>query len=74
MSLFLTVTAATQLCAGCTLEFEPTDTLGSTADPAGGGLLAELLRMGDQRVPHEFRCPRSRGDCLRLGGALPEES
>ena len=48
MSLFLTVTAATQLCAGCTLEFEPTDTLGSTADPAGGGLLAEVLGMGDQ--------------------------
>ncbi|MCY4573739.1 MAG: hypothetical protein OXF01_13160 [Gemmatimonadetes bacterium] len=48
MSLFLTVTAATQLCAGCTVEFEPTDTLGSTADPAGGGLLAEVLGMGDQ--------------------------
>ncbi len=48
MSLLLTVTAATQLCAGCTVEFEPTDTLGSTADPAGGGLMAELLKMGDR--------------------------
>ncbi len=48
MSLLLTVTAATQLCAGCTVEFEPTDTLGSTADPAGGGLIAEVLRMGDR--------------------------
>ena len=48
MSLILTVTAATQLCAGCTLEFEPTDTLGSTEDPAGAGLIAEVLRMGDR--------------------------
>ena len=48
MSLFLTVTAATQLCAGCTVEFEPTDTLGSTADPAGAGMIAEILRMDDR--------------------------
>ena len=49
MSLFLTVTAATQLCAGCTLEFEPADTLGSVDDPAGGGLMVtEVLRMGDR--------------------------
>lgn len=48
MSLFLTVTAATQLCAGCTIEFEPTDTLGSTADPAGAGMIAEILRMDDR--------------------------
>ena len=48
MSLLLTVTAATQLCAGCTVEFESTDTHGSTADPAGGGLMAELLKMGDR--------------------------
>ena len=48
MSLFPTVTAATQLCAGCTLEFEPMDTLGSRDDPAGVGMLADVLRMGDQ--------------------------
>ncbi len=48
MSLILTATVATQLCAGCTLEFEPTDTLGSTEDPVGAGLIAEILRMGDR--------------------------
>ena len=48
MSVFLTVTAATQLCAGCTLEFEPTDTLGAREDPAGVGMLADVLDLGNQ--------------------------
>ena len=38
--------APTQLCAGCTLEFLPTDTLGARDDPAGVGNLAEVLDMG----------------------------
>ena len=49
MSLLLSVVSATQLCAGCTLEeFEPLDTLGAAGDPAGVGMLAEVLRTGDQ--------------------------
>ena len=48
MSLLLTVTAATQLCTGCTIEFEPLDTLGAAEDPAGVGILAEVLDMGDR--------------------------
>lgn len=47
MSLLLTATAVTQLCAGCTLEFEPLDTLGAADDPAGVGRLADVLRIGD---------------------------
>ena len=48
MSVLLTVTAATQLCAGCTVEFEPTNTLGAAEDPAGVGVLADVLDMGPQ--------------------------
>ncbi len=48
MSVLLTVTAATQLCAGCTVEFVPTDTLGAREDPAGVGFFAEVLDMGDR--------------------------
>ena len=48
MSALLTITAATQLCAGCTLEFEPTDTLGAREDPAGVGFFADVLDMGNQ--------------------------
>ena len=48
MSLILHSVAAMQLCAGCTLEFEPQDTLGAAADPAGVGVFADVLRIGDQ--------------------------
>ena len=48
MSLLLTATAATQLCAGCTVEFVPADTLGAREDPAGVGFFAEVLDMGDR--------------------------
>ena len=48
MSLLLTATAATQLCAGCTVEFVPTDTLGARDDPAGVGFFADALEMGDR--------------------------
>ena len=48
MSLLLTATAATQLCAGCSVEFVPTDTLGARDDPAGVGFFAEALDMGDR--------------------------
>ena len=47
MSMILTVVGVTQLCAGCTVEFEPLDTLGARDDPAGAGLIAELMPMGD---------------------------
>ena len=48
MSLLLTATAATQLCAGCSVDFVPTDTLGAREDPAGVGFFAEVLDMGDR--------------------------
>ena len=48
MSVFLTITAATQLCAGCTVEFEATDTLGAAEDPAGVGVFADVLDLGPQ--------------------------
>ena len=47
MSLALTAVSAIQLCAGCTVEFEPRDTLGAAEDPAGVGIFAEVLDMGD---------------------------
>ena len=47
MSLLLSVVSATQLCAGCTLEFEPAVTLGAADDPVGVGIFAEVLSMGD---------------------------
>ena len=48
MGLLTSVTAAAQLCAGCTIAFEPMDTLGATDDPGGAGLIAEVLKMGDR--------------------------
>ena len=48
MSLVLNAVSAIQLCAGCTIEFEPLDTLGATEDPAGVGLFADVLKVGDQ--------------------------
>ncbi len=48
MSLVLNTVSAIQLCAGCTVEFEPMDTLGAAEDPAGVGSLAEVLHMGDR--------------------------
>lgn len=48
MSLLLSAVAATQLCAGCTIEFEPVDTLGAAEDPAGVGMFADVLKIGDQ--------------------------
>ena len=47
MSMILSVVGVTQLCAGCTVGFEPLDTLGATDDPAGPGIIAEVLRMAD---------------------------
>ena len=47
MSLVLNTVSALQLCAGCTVEFEPMDTLGAAEDPAGVGSLAEVLRVDD---------------------------
>jgi len=47
MSLFVNVATAAQLCAGCALEFEVLDTLGATDDPAGIGMLAEVLSAGE---------------------------
>lgn len=48
MSLVLSLVSATQLCAGCAVEFEALDTLGATDDAAGVGMTADVLRMGDQ--------------------------
>ena len=48
MSLVLNAVSAIQLCAGCTVEFEPMDTLGAAEDPAGVGIFAEVLDMGDR--------------------------
>ncbi|MXX35160.1 MAG: hypothetical protein F4107_02085 [Gemmatimonadetes bacterium] len=48
MSLFATIAAGAQLCAGCALEFEVRDTLGSLEDPAGIGTFAEMAEVGDQ--------------------------
>ena len=48
MSLVLNAVSAIQLCAGCTVEFEPIDTLGATEDPAGVGIFADVLKVGDQ--------------------------
>ena len=47
MSMLLSFVGATQLCAGCTLGFEPQVTLGAADDPAGVGVLAEVLSMGN---------------------------
>ena len=47
MSLLLSVVSATQLCAGCTVEFEPQGTLGAASDPAGVGYFADVLRTED---------------------------
>ncbi len=47
MSMILSMIGVTQLCAGCTVEFEALDTLGAAADPAGAGLLAEIVRIDD---------------------------
>ncbi len=47
MSLFVNVAAAAQLCGGCALEFEVLDTLGAAEDPAGVGMLAEVLSVGE---------------------------
>lgn len=48
MSLILSVAAATQLCTGCDVSFEVVDTLGASDDPAGVGMIADVLRTGDQ--------------------------
>jgi len=48
MSLMLSVAAATQLCTGCEVSFEVLDTLGASDDPAGVGMIADVLRTGDQ--------------------------
>ena len=48
MSPFLNAVSVIQLCAGCTIEFEPLDTLGAAEDPAGVGIFAEVLDLGDQ--------------------------
>ncbi len=48
MSLVLNTVSAIQLCAGCTVAFEPMDTLGAAEDPAGVGSLAEVLHLGDR--------------------------
>ena len=48
MSLVLNTVSAIQLCAGCTIEFEPMDTLGAAEDPAGVGMFADVLKIGDQ--------------------------
>ena len=45
--MLLSVVSATQLCAGCTLEFEPLVKLGAADDPAGVGIFAEVLGIGD---------------------------
>lgn len=37
MSPLLNAVSALQLCAGCTVEFEPMVTLGAAEDPAGVG-------------------------------------
>ena len=47
MSLLANIAAAAQLCGGCALEFEVLDTLGAVEDPAGIGMLAEVLSVGD---------------------------
>ena len=47
MSMILSVFGVTQLCAGCTVEFDPSDTLGGRDDPAGPGVIAEVLKTGD---------------------------
>ena len=47
MSLLVNVAAAAQLCTGCVLEFEVSDTLGAVEDPAGVGTFAEVLSVGD---------------------------
>ena len=47
MSLFVNVATAAQLCGGCALEFEVLDTLGAAEDPAGVGVFAEVLSVGD---------------------------
>ena len=48
MSLILNTIGAIQLCAGCTVDFEPRVTLGAAEDPTGPGTFAELLDMGDR--------------------------
>ncbi len=48
MSPLLNAVSALQLCAGCTVEFEPMVTLGAAEDPAGVGVFAEVLDMGDR--------------------------
>ncbi len=48
MSLVLNTVGAIQLCAGCAVEFDPRVTLGTTEDPTGPGIFAEVLDMGDQ--------------------------
>lgn len=47
MSMILSVVGVTQLCAGCTVGFEPSDTLGVTDDSAGPGIIAEVVKTGD---------------------------
>ncbi len=47
MNLFVNVATAAQLCGGCALEFEVLDTLGAADDPAGVGVFAEVLSVGD---------------------------
>ncbi len=46
MSLMLSVAVATQLCTGCEVSFEVSDTLGASDDPAGVGMIADVLRTG----------------------------
>lgn len=48
MSLLLSAAAVAQLCTGCDVSFEALDTLGASDDPAGVGMIADVLRIGDQ--------------------------
>ncbi len=48
MSVILHSATAMQLCVGCTLEFQPQDTLGTAEDPVGVGVFADVVRIGDE--------------------------
>ena len=48
MSLLLSAAAVAQLCTGCDVSFEALDTLGASDDPAGVGMIADVLRIGNQ--------------------------
>jgi len=46
----LVLITAIQVCPPCTVEFAPSDTLGSLDDPASVGPLAEVFRFEDGRI------------------------